>query len=169
MKTAAPLLALLLSTAAACVAAPARADDAPAVADTAAPSAPTETAAPSASTAAASTDTRWTPAAWAGEDTLQFRTDCPGEGEYWSYVWLVVLDGNVWVRLGSRAAGRVDCSATKTTTSVRIAGEQFDDVEMVDTPAMSNRVAAAMADKYSTDIFVRYMTHPYTMRLLPKR
>lgn len=110
----------------------------------------------------------WTPANWAAEDTLQFRTECPGEGEYWSYVWLVELDGDVWVRLGSRAAGRVDCSATKTTTSIRIAGEQFDGVQMVDTPAMAERVAAAMAEKYSTDIFVRFMTHPYTMKLLPK-
>ena len=110
----------------------------------------------------------WTPAKWAAEDTLQFRTECPGEGEYWSYVWLVELDGDVWVRLGSRAAGRVDCSATKTTTSIRIAGEQFDGVQMVDTPAMAERVAAAMAEKYSTDIFVRFMTHPYTMKLLPK-
>lgn len=110
----------------------------------------------------------WSPAKWAAEDTLQFRTDCPDEGEYWSYVWLVVLDGDVWVRLGSRAGGRVDCSTTKTTTSIRIAGERFDGVEMVNTPEMAERVATAMADKYTTDIFVRHSTHPYTMKLVPK-
>jgi len=110
----------------------------------------------------------WTPAKWATEDTLQFRTECPDEGEYWSYVWLVVLDGDVWVRLGSRAGGRVDCSATKTTTSIKIGGERFDGVEMVNTPGMAERVATAMADKYTTDIFVRYSTHPYTMKLVPK-
>jgi hypothetical protein len=110
----------------------------------------------------------WTPAQWKDEDTLQFRTDCPGEPAYWSYVWVVVLDGEAWVRLGSRAAGRFDCSATKPLTSIRIAGQEFGNVEMVDTPAMADRVAAAMAEKYSTDIVVRYMTHPYTMKLVPK-
>lgn len=110
----------------------------------------------------------WTPERWKDEDTLQFRTDCPGEPAYWSYVWVVVLDGQAWVRLGSRAAGRFDCSATKPLTSIRIAGEEFENVEMVDTPAMAERVAAAMAEKYSTDLIVRYMTHPYTMKLVPK-
>jgi hypothetical protein len=109
----------------------------------------------------------WTPANWSAEDTLQFRTECPGEGEYWSYAWLVVLDGDVWVRLGTRASGRLHCSTTKMTTSIRIAGEQFEGVQMVNTPAMAEHVAAAMAAKYSTDIFVRYRTHPYTMKIIP--
>lgn len=110
----------------------------------------------------------WTPEKWAAEDTLQFRTECPDEGEYWSYVWLVVLDGEVWVRLGSRAAGRVDCSRTKPMTSVKLAGEEFQNVEMVQAPEMTDRVAAAMAEKYSTDFLVRYFDHPYTMKLVPK-
>jgi hypothetical protein len=110
----------------------------------------------------------WMPATWADEDTLQFRTDCPEEGEHWSYVWLVVLDGDVWVRLGSKAAERVDCSRTGRTTSVKIAGEQFDNVELAETPEMAERVANAMAEKYSTDIFVRYFAHPYTMKPVPK-
>ena len=63
---------------------------------------------PLASTIANAAD--WTPEQWKNEDTLQFRTECPDEGEYWSYVWIVVLDGDAWVRLGGRAAGRVDCS-----------------------------------------------------------
>lgn len=110
----------------------------------------------------------WTPQKWAAEDTLQFRTDCPDEGEYWSYVWLVVIDGDVWVRLGSKAGGRVDCSRTKPRTSIRIRDVQFDDVEMVNVPEMADRVAAAMAEKYSTDIFVAWLNHPYTMKLVPK-
>ncbi len=111
----------------------------------------------------------WTPEKWTDEETLQFRTDCPDEGEYWSYVWVVVLDGDAWVRLGSRAAGRVDCSRTKPLTSIKIAGQQFDDVEMVNTPEMAERVAAAMAQKYSSDLFVHYFNHPYTMKLVPKK
>lgn len=110
----------------------------------------------------------WTPAQWIAEDTLQFRTECPDEGEHWSYVWLVVLDGDVWVRLGSRAGERADCSTSKPLTTVRVAGQEFADVEMVNVPTMTGRVAAAMADKYTTDIFVRYMNHPYTMKLVPK-
>src|SRR5512140_2623429 len=102
----------------------------------------------------------WTPEKWAAEDTLQFRTDCPDEGEHWSYVWPVVLDGNVWERLGTRSASRAECSKTEPLTSVRIGGEEFTDVEMVNVPEMAERVAAAMAAKYTTDLLVRYMTHP---------
>jgi hypothetical protein len=43
----------------------------------------------------------WTPEAWSGHDTLELGTNVPGEGEYWFPVWLVVLDGKVYVRLGS--------------------------------------------------------------------
>lgn len=110
----------------------------------------------------------WTPSQWAAEDTLQFRTQCPDEGEYWSYVWLVVLDGDVWVRLGSRAGGRFDCSATKPLTSIRIGGQEFPSVELVSTPEMADRVSAAMAEKYSTDFLVAWITHPYTMKLVPR-
>jgi hypothetical protein len=120
----------------------------------------------SAATAASAAD--WTPSSWAAEETLQFLTDCPDEGEHWSYVWLVVLDGDVWVRLGGRAGGRVDCSKTKPMTSVKIAGQDFTNVEMVAVPEMADRVAAAMGEKYTSDIFVRYMNHPYTMKLVPK-
>jgi hypothetical protein len=110
----------------------------------------------------------WTPSAWEAEDTLQFRTECPDEGEYWSWVWVVVLDGEAWVRLGSRAGGRVDCSTSKPMTSIRIAGQEFAAVEMVPVPEMADRVAEAMAAKYPTDVFVRYFSHPYTMKLVPK-
>lgn len=110
----------------------------------------------------------WTPAAWATQKTLQFRADCPDEGEYWSYVWLVVLDNDVYVRLGTRSAGRVDCSRSKPMTAVRIDGETFDNVEMIPSPAMTERVAAAMSAKYPTDLFLRYLNHPYTMKLVAK-
>ena len=94
----------------------------------------------------------WTPEKWTAEDTLQFRTNCDDEGEHWSFVWVVVLDGNVWVRLGSRAGGRADCNKDKPFTSVKIGGEEFAKVEMVNTPEMATRVSDAMAAKYWTDI-----------------
>lgn len=109
----------------------------------------------------------WSPQQWVAEDTLQFRSECPDESEHWSYVWLVVLDGDVWVRLGGRAGARVDCNKTKPITSIKIADQVFDNIEMVNSPEMVERVAAAMAEKYSTDIFVRYMAHPYTMKVAP--
>jgi len=120
----------------------------------------------STATVAAAAD--WTPEKWSAEETLEFRSECPDEGEHWSYVWLVLLDGNAWVRLGSQAAGRVDCSSTKPLTSIRIAGEQFDDIELVAAADMTERVAAAMGEKYWSDVFVRWFHHPYTMKLVPK-
>src|SRR6185503_8772423 len=45
----------------------------------------------------------WTPAAWKSQDTLELQTTVPEESEYWFPVWLVVLDGQVYVRLGTRA------------------------------------------------------------------
>ncbi|HXQ23430.1 MAG TPA: hypothetical protein VN812_17265, partial [Candidatus Acidoferrales bacterium] len=54
----------------------------------------------------------WNPAAFAKEDTLKLRTNCPGEGEYWFPVWLVVIDGQVYVRLGGRATQRIGCNTT---------------------------------------------------------
>lgn len=110
----------------------------------------------------------WTPDQWKYEDTLQFLTDCPDEGPHWSYVWLVVLDGELWVRLGSKAAGRVDCNKAGRTTSVKIAEREFPSIEMVESPEMAERVAEAMAEKYWSDFAVAWMDHPYTMKLVPK-
>ena len=51
---------------------------------------------------------------------------------------------------------------------MKIANELFPEVELVNVPEMADRVAAAMADKYWTDVFIKYMDHPYTMKLVPK-
>lgn len=108
----------------------------------------------------------WNPEAFVSEDTLEFLTVVGGD-EHWSTVWLVVLDGQVYVRLGSRAAARFDGNATKPVVKVRIAGQQFDAVAGQSAPEMAGAVSAAMADKYTTDIFVRWMDHPLTLRLVP--
>ena len=50
----------------------------------------------------------WDPAAFSKLDTLEFRTIGPEEGEHWSTVWLVVIDNQVYIRLGSRAADRME-------------------------------------------------------------
>jgi hypothetical protein len=110
----------------------------------------------------------WDPATFAKEDTLKLRTSCPDEGEYWFPVWLVVIDGQVYVRLGGRAAGRVGCNATAPFLGVEVAGQRFDHVRGVPAPDYAERVGKAMADKYTTDIFVRFFSHPLTLRLVPE-
>ena len=49
----------------------------------------------------------WAPEAWVDVDTLEFQTDCPDEGLYWSPIWLSTIDGQIYVALGSRAGGRL--------------------------------------------------------------
>jgi hypothetical protein len=115
---------------------------------------------------AATARAAWDPQAFSTEDTLEFLTVEDGD-EHWSTVWLVVIDGQVYLRLGSRAAERFEGNATKPKIKIRIAGQTYDDVTGESAPDMAEKVNAAMADKYSTDIFVRYMAHPLTLRLVP--
>ena len=117
---------------------------------------------------AAQAAAEWKPGAFASESTLQLRTTAPGEGDHWFPVWLVVIDDQVYVRLGTRAAGRIERNTTTPYVGVRVAGQQFDRVKAVAAPESVERVARAMADKYWTDVLVRHMDHPLTMRLLPE-
>lgn len=109
----------------------------------------------------------WQPPAWVDQDTLELRTQAAGEEPYWFPVWLVVLDGQVYVRLGSRAAERVEKNTTKPIVGVRIAGEEFPSVQAVSVPKMAEAVSAAMAGKYWADLLIRFFPHPLTMRLEP--
>ena len=118
--------------------------------------------------AAAAAD--WTPSAWATENTVELRTTELGSEPHWFPVWLVVIDEQLYVRLGSRAAGRFDGNITKPVIGVRIAGKTFEHARGVVVPDMTEKVTAAMAEKYWTqgDIIVRHMSHPYTLRLDPE-
>jgi len=109
----------------------------------------------------------WTPQAWTNESTVELRTTDPGQEPHWFPVWLVVIDGQLYVRLGSRAAGRFDRNVSKPVIGVRIAGKTFEQVRGVQAPDMVEKVAAAMGQKYWSDLFVAYMSHPYTLRLEP--
>lgn len=82
-------------------------------------------------------------------------------------MWLVVLDDELYVRLGSRASDRVEESTTKPVLGVRIAGKEFARVVGTSVPDKADAVAAATADKYWSDIFVRFVSHPLTLRLDP--
>src|SRR5215831_14635987 len=102
----------------------------------------------------------WKPAAYAAESTIRLRTTDPAEGEHWFPVWLVVLDGEVYVRLGTRAAGRIQGNTTNPFIAVQIAGQEFDHVKFTEVPDHAERVAKAMGDKYWSDVTVRYVSHP---------
>ena len=108
----------------------------------------------------------WNPQAFSSEQTLEFLTVEDGS-EHWSTVWLVVIDGQVYIRLGSRAAARMEGNTTKPDVQVRIAGQTFPKVTAQAVPDMADPVAKAMADKYWSDVFVRHFSHPLTMRLTP--
>lgn len=110
----------------------------------------------------------WTPAEWAGEDTLQLCTTAPGEQPHCFPVWLVVLDGDVYVRLGNRAASRIRANATGPVLPVEVGGRRFDRVRVVETPERAAAVARAMAEKYWSDWFIRWLDHPMTLRLEPE-
>jgi hypothetical protein len=110
----------------------------------------------------------WTPSAYANETTLELKTVAAGEGEHWFKVWLVVIDDQVYVRLGSRAVGRIERNTTAPYVGVRVAGQEFPRVKGVPAPEKAERVAQAMADKYWSDVLVRHFSHPLTLRLVPE-
>ena len=116
---------------------------------------------------AASANAAWDPQAFSKESTLQFLTVGPDEGEHWSTVWLVVIDGQVYIRLGSRAAERMTKNTAAPIVKVRIAGQEFDRVKAEAAPDMVAPVAQAMGEKYWSDWLVHHFNHPLTMRLTP--
>jgi len=110
----------------------------------------------------------WSPATFAGENTLQLKTAAAGEGEHWFPVWLVVVDDDVYVRLGSRAASRMERNMTAPYVAVRVGGREFDRVKAIPMPEKTAAVADAMARKYWSDVIVRHFHHPMTVKLVPE-
>jgi len=108
----------------------------------------------------------WDPNVFRDQSTLQIMTVGPEEGEHWSNLWLVVLDGQLYVRLGDRSFGRVQKNTTSPYVKVKIGDKEFDKVRLEAAPEMADKVAAAMADKYFMDILVRHESHPMTARLV---
>lgn len=109
----------------------------------------------------------WNPAEWKDVDVLEIRTVAPEEGEHWSKLWMVVIDDEVYLRLGSRAAERVQENVDHPIVSVRIDGREFGRITAVHAPDFRDRVAEAMSNKYWTDFLVRILPHPMTVRLTP--
>src|SRR6266849_7023222 len=110
----------------------------------------------------------WKPGVFAAANTLELRTTAPGEGGHWFPVWVVVIDDQVYVRLGSRAAGRIEKNQSAPFVGVRIQGQQFERVRAMPAPDYAERVAKAMAAKYWSDVIIHHFSHPLTLRLLPE-
>ncbi len=108
----------------------------------------------------------WDPNAFKDDSTLQVATTSPGESEHWSNLWLVVIDNQLYVRLGDRAYGRIQNNTTKPYIKVKVAGQEFDKVHVYETPEMTSKVADAMAQKYFLDVLIRHESHPMVARLV---
>jgi hypothetical protein len=108
----------------------------------------------------------WTPDEFRDQSTLQVMTIGPAEGEHWSKLWLVVIDRQLYVRLGDRSFGRIQENTANPYVKVKIGDKEFDKVRWEAAPDMTDKVAAAMADKYLMDILVRHASHPMTARLV---
>jgi len=118
---------------------------------------------------AASAETvAWTPNDWTKEETVKLCTNDPGEGEYCFPVWLVVIDGDVYVRLGTKASERMRKNIAGFVLPVELAGHRFEKVRATEAPDYVDRVNQAMAGKYTSDIIIHHFSHPLTMRLRPE-
>ena len=108
----------------------------------------------------------WDPNAFRDQSTLQIMTIGPEEGEHWSNLWLAVIDGQLYVRLGDRSYGRVQKNTASPYVKVKIGDKEFDKVRLEAAPDMADKVAAVMAGKYFMDILIRHESHPMTARLV---
>jgi hypothetical protein len=110
----------------------------------------------------------WDPAVFGDASTIKIMTTEPDVGEHWSNLWVVVIDGQPYVRLGDRAYGRIQKNTTGPYVKLKVADKEFDKVKVKEMPDMMEKVAAAMADKYWMDILIRHESHPMVARLVPE-
>ncbi len=93
----------------------------------------------------------WRPDSLSEQSTIEFLTVGPTEGKHWSTVWFVVIDGAMYLRLGSRAAGRIAQNATAPNLQVRTKDGSLFDLRYEEAPEMADRIRAEMAKKYWSD------------------
>ena len=110
----------------------------------------------------------WDPAVFRDASTIKIMTTEPDVGEHWSNLWVVVIDGQPYVRLGDRAYGRIQKNTTSPYVKLKVADWEFDKVKVEEMPDMKEKVAAGMADKYWMDILIRHESHPMVARLVPE-
>ena len=110
----------------------------------------------------------WDPTVFQDASTIKIMTTEPDAGEHWSNLWVVVIDGQPYVRLGDRSYGRIQKNSTSPYVKLKVADQEFDKVKVEETPDMKDKVAAAMADKYWMDVLIRHESHPMVARLVPE-
>jgi hypothetical protein len=110
----------------------------------------------------------WDPAAFRDASVIQIMTTEPDVGEHWSKLWVVVIDDQPFIRMGSRSYGRVQSNTTSPYVKLKVGAQEFDRVKLEEMPDMKDKVAAAMADKYFMDKLIRYENHPMVARLVPE-
>jgi hypothetical protein len=115
--------------------------------------------------AAAAAD--WSPAKIDEESILEFQTVHEGD-THWSKVWMVVVDGDVYVNLGDRAVERLRTNNNAPIVAVRVAGDEFERVRVEAAQERQPAVARAIADKYWTGFLVPYRPPSQVMRLRPE-
>jgi len=109
----------------------------------------------------------WTLDLFRSANTLEFyTTSAAGEG-HWSTVWVVVIDGAPYLRLGTRSAARIEGNVNPPYVKIRVGGQEFDRVIAQSAPEMADKVNAAMADKYWSDLIMRFARHVLIIRLVP--
>jgi hypothetical protein len=117
---------------------------------------------------------QWNPAAFADHGTIEFLTVAPGKGEHWSTVWFVVIDGAVYLRLGPRAATRIEQNSTAPRLKLRVSAKEIHSMRYEKAPEMAEKVAAAMAEKYWSDFLgepfrrLGLSSPPLMLRLVPE-
>ena len=110
----------------------------------------------------------WDPAVFRDASTIKIMTTEPDVGEHWSNLWVAVIDGQPYVRLGDRSYGRIQRNTARPYVKLKVADQEFDKVKVVEMPDMKEKVAAAMADKYWLDVVIRHESHPMVARLVPE-
>ncbi len=115
--------------------------------------------------ASASAAADWRPEEWEDGTTLALSTVGPDYDEQWSTVWYVVVDGEIYVRVGASTADQIEQNIKRPYVQVRIAGQTFKDVRADPVEGMSATVDEAMADKYPMDFLFRFLPHPMVVRL----
>jgi hypothetical protein len=110
----------------------------------------------------------WDPAVFQDASTIKIMTTEPDAGEHWSNLWVVVIEGQPYVRLGDRSYGRIQKNSTSPYVKLKVADKEFDKVKVEEMPNMKEKVAAAMADKYRMDVLIRHESHPMVARLVPE-
>jgi hypothetical protein len=109
----------------------------------------------------------WNPRAYADENTIELGVVRDGQ-PHWFKVWIVVIDDQAYVRLGSASVAKIEANETKPVLKVRVGGQEFDRIKGAPAPEMAERVAQAMAGKYWSDLLVHLVSHPLTLRLVPE-